>query len=142
MKTLILVTFALMSTAAFAADTPAKPTPSKGWRKPAHATLPCPATVEQLTYAIENIPDCYAAVDMAEQCAAGTSADKPVVASATNVCVKQLPATISKRDKSLMDQLHRRCASRWGNDLMNASPRFFCNLNVTKFFVTLLTPDF
>jgi hypothetical protein len=97
--------------------------------------------LEKVAKVITDADSCYAASDLAEACALGSSGDVYTVGAAIARCKKDMPV-MSKDDAKMYKALNKKCGAKYSklDGTMYRSMNAFCVLDVTKLFFDLLTP--
>ena len=136
MKLGIAILSVLLVSNAFAGTT----TATGKTRKPAQATLTCPAAgtpgaLDKTVALVNAAQSCYDASNIATQCAWGSSADIQIAGAATTICEKDFP-NMTAPDKALYKSLDNRCGAAYSGaqDSISKSAEALCNLSAARFF--------
>lgn len=108
------------------------------------AMADCPvdaSNAEAIQTALDNTTSCYEAVNIAENCAWGSSMDVGFTATAQKVCDTSRPA-LTPLQQSIYDGLVLECGEKYKNEqgTMYRSAAGFCALKVAETFASIFSP--
>ncbi len=91
---------------------------------------------------ITKAETCYAASDLAESCAWGSTADLATTSAAISVCARAYQDKLTTSDGLMLNALYEKCDAKYEGQsgTLYRSMNGFCRLEVSKLFSNLYTP--